>query len=681
MTLTGARTSDDPGPIGVIVLLLLGLVLCGLHGLAGHQGPRWTSPLLLGDHLFDLMFGLLLFLYAAALGRKVCGAGQALSGDPLCDHLATLGLGLGMLSLGILGIGLLHLFYDWVFAAILIAGTVWLHRDLRWVLDRSISTVVGWGRVRETAAGMLPLRLTAAVLIVTLTMLWLESTLPVGSGPAMEFDALAYHLAGVKLFLHAHQIIPLPDIPLANAPSGVEMFYLLGLAAGTDGLGKSMDVLFLAYLCAATFALARRHGHPRAGWWAVIILANVLWLVPEVPTTLNDFAAAALLVLGLTDALSWLEQQKTAPSREVLSPLLLIRAGCLLGFSVSFKLSNLAVAPSAAATIGIALLLITKRPLVARLCQATLAGAGLAGASLLVLSPWLLKNLVLFGHPFYPVAVAVSNTAPGQAGQSAAATNHVLTTITSLAQVFTGSLGLPSIFLLGAPFALRSVGARAAQLFLVAGGALWIWFIPLFGEPRYYIPLIAVGAALAGAVIRTVIDRIPIPARLTELPIILFLLLHSLLQLALAGQQVINDHALRIVVGAESRYAYLASHVVPYAAEQWINEHTPTNATIAVVQTTLGYYLDRAYLNDWYGERYGRLETGGATMRTELRSWCRFGVRYALVNRGADYTGAFDKLVNPTQRWLGTPGLRPRLLFSVNYVDVYALTPCLVRAA
>ncbi len=133
--------------------------------------------------------------------------------------------------------------------------------------------------------------------------------LPAGTGSPVEWDAPAYHLAGPKLFIRAHHLIPLPDIPLANAPSGVEMFYLAGLLVHTDGLGKTLNILFTVLLCASAFALARRHGHATAGWLAVIFLANVTWLVPEVPATLNDFAAAAMLVLGLNDVLIWLEQQ------------------------------------------------------------------------------------------------------------------------------------------------------------------------------------------------------------------------------------------------------------------------------------------------------------------------------------------------------------------------------------
>ncbi|MGH2411362.1 MAG: hypothetical protein ACRDGS_13495, partial [Chloroflexota bacterium] len=94
------------------------------------------------------------------------------------------------------------------------------------------------------------------------------------------------------------------------------------------------------------------------------------------------------------------------------------------------------------------------------------AGALLGGTTLLTLGPWIVKSYVLFGQPFYPMSVAISYTAPGHAGASTSAFSHVGATLSSLIQVFTGSLGLPRALILAAPIVLRSIGARWAQVFL-----------------------------------------------------------------------------------------------------------------------------------------------------------------------------------------------------------------------
>ncbi|MGH2408844.1 MAG: hypothetical protein ACRDGS_00610, partial [Chloroflexota bacterium] len=213
--------------------LFICVLLTGLHLLAIHQGPGWTSPLLLGDHLFDLLFALAIFLYAAALGRHLCGPWIELAGDPLSDRLATLGLGLGVLSLAVLALGVVHLYYTWAAIALLAAATWWLRADLSHMIRGASQACVSWLRAGMVLAPTRAQRLIVVVLAITLALLWLESTLPAGVGPPVEWDAPAYHLAEAKLFAGAHQVIPLPDIPLANAPSGVEMFYTLGILGHT----------------------------------------------------------------------------------------------------------------------------------------------------------------------------------------------------------------------------------------------------------------------------------------------------------------------------------------------------------------------------------------------------------------------------------------------------------------
>ena len=101
-----------------------------------------------------------------------------------------------------------------------------------------------------------------------------------------------------------------------------------------------------------------------------------------------------------------------------------------------------------------------------------------------------------------------------------------------------------------------------------------------------------------------------------------------------------------------------------------------SGATIALVHTTLGYYLDRPYLADWYSTHRLRLEVGGATRAGELARWCQAGARYAVVNRGDDHDIAFNLPMPLKLGWLRTPGLHATLLYSANQTDVYAVTPC-----
>ena len=673
--MSGSRATSRVNALVAVIGLAICLLLIGLHVLAVREGPHWTSPLLLGDHLFDLLFALVVFLYAMALGRRLCKPWRALAGDPFSDQLAVLGMGLGLLSLLILGFGFLHLYYPATFLAIGVLGTWWLRADLAAILSGCADATVHWMRGGLPIATTRARRLTVVVLGIAFALLWLDSTLPAGSGVVMEWDAATYHLPEGQLFIQAHHVIPLPDLPFANAPSGVEMFYLVGLLGHADGLGKTLNLLFTILLCAATFALARRHGHPGAGWLAVILLANVNWVLTEVPATINDFAGAALLVLGVNDVLVWLEQWTEGTSSGRRGIHLLLRAGCLFGFSASFKLSNLPIAPAAVIALGLCVLVMGRRSIWERLIAAVTGGVLMGTATLLALSPWIIKSYVYFGHPFYPLSVAPIGPG-GTMGGTPTATDQIWSAISNLTQVFSGAFGALGALLLLAPLLLRTAGARGAQVMLLIGGAFWIRYVPLFAEPRYYIPLIALGAAIAAAVISRIIDYLPFRSEWAELPFVAYLLLHSLLILSLSAQQAIDSRAGQVAIGQISPATFLGTHIEPYVAEDWINTHTPMSAVIAVVNSAQGYYLDRTYLSNWYNERLTRLNEGGRIEADEFASWCRSGARYLLLSRGADTNGSFNEPQRFDLHWLHLPGLHATLRFTANNVDVYTVTPC-----
>jgi hypothetical protein len=216
------------------------------------------------------------------------------------------------------------------------------------------------------------------------------------------------------------------------------------------------------------------------------------------------------------------------------------------------------------------------------------------------------------------------------------------------------------------------------MLFLVLGGVFWLWVVPLYGEPRYYIGLIAIAAAVGAAALCQGLDTIGIRQSLGELPVAAYLLAHSILMLCLAGLQMVNDHAPSVLAGTVSRDDYLAAHVGPYLAEQYVNEHTPAGSMVVAVHTTLSYYLDRPHLGDWYSERRLALERGGEAERRELAAWCRAGVQYAVINRGDDHDAAFGLPMPVSLAWLQQPGLHARVIYSVNDTLVATLTPCQV---
>lgn len=740
----------------LIATAALFALLVGGHILARHQGAGWTSPLLILDHLFDLGFAAAMLLYASAIGRTIARPLLVLGDDRLTEGLVAIGLGLGALSLTLLVAGFLHLYYGAVFLIAWLALTAWLRIELCLSVQAIWIRCASWLRSGMPTAPSLGQRLSLLLVTCLLCIHAVRATLPVSPNVSgTEGDALAYHISAPNLYLMAHRFVPLPDMPLANTPSGSDLLLIPGLLAGSDTTGKMLAFLCALLLGAATFALGRRFFSRDSAWLGVLLLFNTIWLAPIMPTTIPDFAAAFLLVAGATDLFAHLQCKLEEPPIMVDVPnrgvrrggwdigdnRLLIRAGLLIGFGISFKLTNLPAIPAAAVTLG-GICLCGSGPLLLRAIAGIRAGTVFCLAAFLPLSPWLAKNLYFFGNPLYPQGVSAAQQASNNGIGPAAVVVHqtaferlvwIGTTLPTTYWQFTGPLCL---LLPASVVLLRRWSGRSATLFLLLSGIVWLAFVPLYLPPRYWIGPIAIGDALIAATLYQIIERrlsvagriafgaavlstgivwlalIPfstpssfwlasivigeglialiiagllrqrsIPA-LLELPVIAYLCMSTVVALFLGIREMNRDQALAVAQGAISRDAYLGAYFYAYRAEHYASGHIPPHARVAMVHIGGGYYLQRWYLNDWYGERFSRLQLNARSRMAEMRIWCQAGITHAIVNRGAEEIGD-DPHIHPIRyfAWTHLPGLAPRVLFSANSVDVLSIDPCAVTRA
>ena len=398
---------------------------------------------------------------------------------------------------------------------------------------------------------------------------------------------------------------------------------------------------------------------------------------------------------------------------------LLIRSGLLIGFSVSCKLTSLPAIPATAAVIGIVLLCRRGAGPLAAARSVALFGI----ATLVPLAIWLLKNRYFFGNPLYPQTIATTTQdcrgATACTSIAAHATGHpaildrlgyiagsfiqILWSYTApFVPGFGGNINPLIPLLLLAPWvvapyvsapigvtrpAFRGGPAPAGLLLLAIGGLLWLLFVPLFLPPRYWLGLLAVTEVLLAATLLDMVRRLGRRGRPLATALLGYLALEGLLTLLIAIGLAGRSGGVGLALGQRSRYDYLTERVRPYRAIDYLNTRIPDQAPVAMVHVTLGYYVNRTRLNDWYGTRFRTLEYTAAGRRAELSGWCRAGVRYAIFNRGADGSnGEYnpDALagIRPLAAfaWPRTPGLHPRVLFSARGVDVLALTPCTALA-
>jgi len=607
----------------VVVLALL----LALHLLALHQGIRWTSPLLLGDHLFDLASAVATLWYALALGRRVGAPLLGLSRDPLTENLIALALGLGILSTAILCAGFLRLYHGPVFVAAWLALTAWLWNDFGGIAAGAWQGTRSWLKASMPAAPTLGQRIALLTLVIALVLVVIRALDPVNSDD-VNWDALAYHMSGAQVYVMHHEFVPLPDMPLANGPSGVEMLYIPAFIAGVDSIGASLGLCSALLLYLATFALARRHFGRRTARLALLLLCANIWQPIYAPEAQTDCASAFAILLALGDAMAWLSQN---PGTAVPVPChatavagpgqpaaaaerchatavegsrtavagsyrLLIRSGLLAGLGVSFRLTNLPAIIALLAMVAAGSLLFlggTSKQRAARTASAPLL---FGVAALLPLSPWLLKNMFFFGRPFWPVSL--STAAPVSNGFAAASSGseswlaHAWWVVTTQVHLYLTYGSWACVLLLAAPLLLFRQAGRSLVLFVLVGGVLWLTFVPT-DTPRYYFVPIVAAIVLTAATVEPISHLLNLPRNIVEICTSAYLIADAAWALVVAAILAAYELNASAALGTTSTFSYLAPLVRPYQAEVFVDESTPPRSVVAMVGVSRPFYLDR----------------------------------------------------------------------------------------
>jgi Protein of unknown function (DUF1420)/Dolichyl-phosphate-mannose-protein mannosyltransferase len=201
-------------------------------------------------------------------------------------------------------------------------------------------------------------------------------------GPAWDTDSLDYHLgAPLDWMLHG-AIYPRWDWTQAHLVGLGEMVSMLGLAAGTDGLGALFEFasLLIEIGIATTFARNSRQGLMGALMvvGCPVMLQLALWQKPEL---MPAVAMTAALVLA---AREW----------ETIRPGTLAAIFVLIGFATSCKYSFILTAP-----VAVVIALIAARR-VKRVRSALLIGIG---AMLVLPAQVWLRNYILYQDPISPM--------------------------------------------------------------------------------------------------------------------------------------------------------------------------------------------------------------------------------------------------------------------------------------
>lgn len=199
--------------------------------------------------------------------------------------------------------------------------------------------------------------------------------------PESSPDGVSYHLSFVARYLREHGLTPVPFNMYAQLSQGVEMLFVFAFAFGRHSAAALVHYAFLVALALALLSYGRRLGHPGVG-----VAASLLFYASPVAgidgtSAYIDVAAAAIIFAVYYLLQVWDENR---------APQLPAIIGLTAGFAYAAKYTAFLAVPYAAAFIWWRAR--RMRPaLLVLLC------------SLVLIAPWVIKNVVWTGNPFSPL--------------------------------------------------------------------------------------------------------------------------------------------------------------------------------------------------------------------------------------------------------------------------------------
>lgn len=434
--------------------------------------------------------------------------------------------------------------------------------------------------------------------------------------PATDTDELYQHLALARRIAAGGALLGGFDTPDGSRPQVVHALFASLFSLGGAEAARAWHLGLAVVVPLAAGELGEARFGPGRGLVPAVVLAGSYSYAHEAGLAYNDVPAAFWLLLGVEGALAGLATP----------------AGLMLGLALATKYT---AAPAAAAA-GLLLLVRAPRP-------ETFVRA--AGAGLLVLAPWWLRNASEGLHPLFPYAgwPAVEGFRfmyPEKYGVGHGWSDALRLPLDVLFRaeldsfVFLGRVSWGWLALgLGALWAgRRSDDARALFLVVLVGFVGWGASAQLM---RYLLPLGGV-AVLLGASCRG------------WGPALLLSLLSAPANLGPFWTEARTRW--EVVTGLQTEDAFLEAQLPAWEALRYLRDHAPHDERVALLYAWHGYYVEQPYLLGSVEEHTPTRQWLATHGDASLRALQERGVRWLLVGDARFLRKAYAFLPEPVWR-------------------------------
>jgi hypothetical protein len=438
--------------------------------------------------------------------------------------------------------------------------------------------------------------------------------------PPVDRDALTHHLFIPKLYLLHGGIYEIFHIPFSYYPMNLDLLYMIPLAFNNDIAPKYIHFAFVLITVFMIFRYLSRRTGPAFAWLGALFFLTLPVIVRLSSTVYVDLGLICFFFAALLYLFDWIESGFRCKP--------LIISGVFCGLALGTKYNGL---------VGLFLLGLFVPFVYARVragtrhvsLKAAAWGALFILVSLLVFSPWMVRNGVWTGNPVYPLYNKVFNPSPPSVEKNDKAPSPRISHIqvrrdlygeswTQIALIpvrvfFQGKDddfrlfdGRTSPFLLILPLCLIP-GFRARPRQEKTEILLMLFFSLLFLlyacaqtsiRIRYFSPILPPLVVLAMLGLHNFKTRILAAVRWSG-PVKMFLVFALItvmlgLNAAYMVERFKKDRPLEYLMGKMTRDEYIQAFRPEYATFQYANAHLARDAKIfGLFMGGRGYYSDR----------------------------------------------------------------------------------------
>jgi len=483
--------------------------------------------------------------------------------------------------------------------------------------------------------------------MAALMIAWLLSL--VGAvAPVTGWDATVAHLAlpsdyarEGRIYLHSGNVY-------SGYPQFVHALYAVAYYDGAGGreiLVSLLNWFFGVLACLAIYSLGARVGTRQTGLVAAAILATAPIYMDQAAGVGIDLPFAAFSTCALATLIAWRDERKWG---------WLALAGLFAGASCGIRHTGFLVC----------LLLVIGSVLASKPRTMIRVAACFGGAALIAAAPWFVRTWMLLGNPVFPFLLSwfpaapidhIAITTPGDhesiarsSGMGLIALLRFPWDIIMRPQLYDGWNKSPGglVLVLGVPGLLVG-GVRAWSLgaFSASGGLVFFFFQRL---ARYLLPFFTpmmVVAALAA-------ERIPRGRRFVA-AVLIFSFAYGLTLHAAA-----MHFKVKVVLGLETKYDYLASRVERYAAFQYANDKLNDGGTLLMVDQRSYFVNGPTFQNHWSLKRIA-----GLSLDAQV-AWLKAeDIRYVMIPKDfVENSGALsNEIAAMLAEWQRHPSVFERL--------------------